>query len=675
MANKTRDELIADIRIELEDSTIWAAADLNQAIEDTVSMLSRLKPKGNIQDKVVPASPTAETLTMASGTGTLAIAPAKPKSESIKNSEGTVLTKDTNYTINYITGVVTAVTGMDDGDYTASYTIHPYFVKVTDLSDTIKIQSVEYPAGEVPASFPGFDQIQDWLVVKLGAAGQLSPGSHIHIHTLEEWIQPAASTGGDYPPHLDQAVITGSVGNALLNKSRKYRWLAAAALADCNTAIGNISVSVAVGIDSVVTVAAPADVTTSIAISETDYDTVAGLLATAIAAIGVSVAVNLDSAVTVSAPTDVTTTMTISETDFDTATALLDTAIAAIGVSVAVGIDSVVTIAAPTDVSATISLTTTDFDTIMAKIDAAATGLALVQDFLDAGDDYINVVNIGKEVAALYAQYAAKEIDKNVSYLAQVGKLLELEVSKAQAAVETVKTEMAREEHLINVGRAQVEAINAQIADAGAEIATARASSEAYDQQAQRLVAQVGRILELEASKLHASIETAKTKIAYEEHKIAVGNAQIAAMNTQIADAQAEIATGVATSDGYNQQAQRYVEQLGKILDLEMSKAQAAVESAKTAIAYEEHKVAVGRAQIEAVRVQIEDANAEIATAQATAAAYVQQAEKYLAEAMQYNELGDKMASEGKELVNQFVNQVASKFEGVTSLSAQPGKA
>lgn len=450
MANKTLAELKIDLRAALEDGivsgddgAIWAGSDLEQAVENTVSMLSRLKPKGNIQDKVIPASPTAETLTIASGTGTLAVAPAKPKSESIKNSEGTVLTKDTNYTINYITGVVTAVTGMDDGEYTASYTIHPYFIKVTDLSDVIKIQSVEYPAGEVPAQFPGFDQIWDWLIVKLGAAGQLSSGSHIHIHTLEEWTQPVTATGGDYPPHLDQVVFTGSVGNALLNKSRKYRWLAAAALADCNTAIGNISVSVAVDIDSVVTIAAP---------------------------------------------TDVTTTITLTEDNFNNA---------------------------------------------MMKMIAAATGLPLVETDLIAGRAKINLVNIGKEVAAMYAQYAAKEIDKNVAYLAEAGKFLELEVSKAQAAVESVKTAIAHEEHLINVGRSQVEAINAQIADA----------------------------------------------------------------------------------------------------------------------------------------------NAEIATAQASAAAYVQQAEKFLAEAMQYNELSDKMAMEGKELINQFVNQVAAKFEGVTSMSAQPGRA
>ena len=450
MANKTLADLKADIRVELEDpvigetddGAIWSGADLEQAVEDTVSMLSRLKPKGNIQDKVVPSSPTAETLTISGGTGTLAVAPAKPKSESIKNSEGTVLTKDTNYSINYITGVVTAITGMDDGEYTVSYTIHPYFIKVTNLSDVIKIQSVEYPAGQAPPTFPGFDLIEDWLILKLGATDQLSSGNHIHIHTLEEWTQPTADTGGDYPPHLDQAVITGSVGNALLNKSRKYRWLAAAALADCNTAIGNIAVDVSVDIDSVVNIAAPTDVTT------------------------------------------------------------------------------------------TIELTTTDFDAIIAKIDADATGLKLAEDYLAAGDDLINAVNIGKEVAAMYAQYAAKEIDKNVAYLAQAGKLLELEVSKAQAAVETVKTKIAHEEHKINVGRAQVEAVNAQIADA----------------------------------------------------------------------------------------------------------------------------------------------NTEIATAQATAAAYVQQAEKYLAEAVQYNELADKMAMEGKEQISSFVNQVASKWEGVTSLSAQSGK-
>ena len=105
MANKTLDELKEDIRVELEDpvvgetddGTIWLGTELEQAVEDTVSMLSRLKPKGNIQDKVVPSNPTAETLTMDGGTGTLAVAPAKPKSESIKNDAGTVLVKDTNF--------------------------------------------------------------------------------------------------------------------------------------------------------------------------------------------------------------------------------------------------------------------------------------------------------------------------------------------------------------------------------------------------------------------------------------------------------------------------------------------------------------------------------------------------------------------------------------------------
>ena len=108
-------EIRSDIRLELSDATtFWSNDEIDRAVQKSVSLMSRFIPKRVITETTITRAITGETLTIASDAGTLTYKPVKVGSLSIPNK-----TLDTDYTINYMTGVVTEKnSGLDDTDYT-----------------------------------------------------------------------------------------------------------------------------------------------------------------------------------------------------------------------------------------------------------------------------------------------------------------------------------------------------------------------------------------------------------------------------------------------------------------------------------------------------------------------------------------------------------------------------
>jgi len=244
--------MLTEMRYELQDSgsAIWSDAELTRGVTKSVALMSRLIPKKAIVEQVITLDVKDEALTIASSTGTLANAPVKYGTVKITGeTEG----HDDDFTVNHLTGVITEVgSNLADGAYTVSYTIDPYMLDISSLlSDYIKIERVEYPVGDTPPTFivPS-DIYGTYLMLKEA----LTEDKHIRIHYLTYWTAPGAAAG-DYPRSLDNAIIIGSVGQALIYKAELYMQnsvteiaLANAAadsmatpLADINTALDSVN--------------------------------------------------------------------------------------------------------------------------------------------------------------------------------------------------------------------------------------------------------------------------------------------------------------------------------------------------------------------------------------------------------------------------------------------------
>jgi len=215
-------QMITALRIELQDrdtdSLFHSKDDLARAIDKSVALMSRLIPKRTMVETSIGGAITGETLTISSNTGTLAYKPVKVDSLSIEGK-----TLHTDYTVNYLTGVVTEVgSGLPDTDYTVSYELDPRIINLSSLvPDYIKIERVEYPAGQDPPTNPTFDLIGDYLLVR-GNKVTLAEDKQLRVIYLAEWTPPDDNGEGDFPNHLNNAVVIGSAGQALIFKAEKY---------------------------------------------------------------------------------------------------------------------------------------------------------------------------------------------------------------------------------------------------------------------------------------------------------------------------------------------------------------------------------------------------------------------------------------------------------------------
>ena len=224
-----QDAMLHAIRIELQDSdsSLYENDEILRAVDKAVSLLSRLVPKRGIAETTLVRSITNETLTIATSTGTLAYKPVKKDTLSIT---GKVL--DTDFRINYLTGVVTEIgANLPDTTYTATYELDPTLLDLsTFLNDYIKIERVEYPAGETPVTNLTFDSYGS--ILSFRGTVSLDDTKHIRVVYLSKWTAPTVSVAGDYPSNLDDAVIIGSVGEALIYKAEYYTQKSVEALAD-----------------------------------------------------------------------------------------------------------------------------------------------------------------------------------------------------------------------------------------------------------------------------------------------------------------------------------------------------------------------------------------------------------------------------------------------------------
>lgn len=373
------EKLISDIRIELGDKNaeIWDNDELIRSIEKSVSLMSRLTPKREIIETTIVREITSEILTITNGTGTTTYKPIAPGTFSMSGK-----TLDTDYRINYLTGIVTEIgSGLPDTDYTISYELDPYMLDIsTLLPDYIKLERMECPVGETPIQLVPFDVYGSFVVVR-GTATTLDENEHARLIYLKRWSPPTPDEDGDYPSHLDDIVVIGAAGQALIFKAEKC-------VGSCVT-----------NVDAVITKLAEID----------------------------DLSLTLNSLTAPTPPTltfpDPPTAPTLSTLTPPTAPTLANVTVPT---DYSFSKPSAPTLpTAPTAPSAP-TLTFTDTET---ALDAAAATLAdAFTDYLDVGDDLINAGTRGDNVGAVYGQYASVTKEIAGTYISEaIGRLRELE--------------------------------------------------------------------------------------------------------------------------------------------------------------------------------------------------------------------------------------------------------
>lgn len=159
-------------------------------------------------------------------------------SEKVTSSPaGTTYVRDTDYRINYLNGGIRYINGGSmaaAGTYLVTYKMDDRILDMSSLlpkEDYIRIERVEYPVGDDPPTYLTFDPLGEDLLSIKGKDVTLTEDYHIRIRYLKPWTAPAALSEGDYPKHLDNAVIIGATGQVLIFTAEKYVLAAVEALA------------------------------------------------------------------------------------------------------------------------------------------------------------------------------------------------------------------------------------------------------------------------------------------------------------------------------------------------------------------------------------------------------------------------------------------------------------
>ena len=240
------------IRAELHDgATFYANNEIDRAVAKFESILARLIPKKNIVETRIMIDRTSQALVINSETGTTDYKPIKYDSESISTTEaagGTIMVRGTDYNINYMTGVVSKYdtgSALSDGTYFITYKQDPMRLDIGSLvTNPVKITRVEYPVGDQPPTYlTSFDLIEDYIILHKDTT--LTEGKFLRIYYDSQWTAATTSTDGEYPSHLDDAIILGAAGQCLLVRAEHFVQLSTAELELVNAAADSMATPLA----------------------------------------------------------------------------------------------------------------------------------------------------------------------------------------------------------------------------------------------------------------------------------------------------------------------------------------------------------------------------------------------------------------------------------------------
>lgn len=234
--------------------TDWTNEVLDGGVARATDDLDRLIPREVIADFTLVFAVTGEV--WASGTlgSTVSLANSriKPKSETVKDSGGTVTyERDTDYTMDYVLGTITTLAAgsiVDSSNNQIDYTILETYVDLSSLTDLIRIYRVEYPGGQVPSDFQSFYTWGDLLAITSSGTQtqqRLSAGEHVWVYYHAKHTTPDKDTDATWLPQLDEVIIKGAVSYCLETKAMELRHSVRTRQVSVVTALGEIAAIVA----------------------------------------------------------------------------------------------------------------------------------------------------------------------------------------------------------------------------------------------------------------------------------------------------------------------------------------------------------------------------------------------------------------------------------------------
>ena len=231
------------------DSVKYPAAVINRAIDEVTSDFSRVMPEELSYETTYRIAVTSESWTSGAAHGTyvaLANALIKYESEVVKNAAGTVTyTRDTDYTLDYINGKITTISGGAMAVLTAfliTYDRSGIAINISSISNFITPIRIETPL-TVPQEEPSFWRWGNYLFIRTSEGNRnqdrAPDKAHIRVYYYGTWTAPTATVRGTFPAWLDDLMIKGVTAYCLGIKSRERGLQAIAYLQDSAGALRN----------------------------------------------------------------------------------------------------------------------------------------------------------------------------------------------------------------------------------------------------------------------------------------------------------------------------------------------------------------------------------------------------------------------------------------------------
>lgn len=203
--------MLSSIRIELGDVGIdknWTEDELCRAVDKSVALMSRIIPDRGIAETTLKRRIDGETLTVTNGVGKLKYIPVEVDTLLIAGKVHNI-----DYTVNHITGEVNSIDDkLIDDDYSVSYSLDTHLLYLKDIiKDYIRIERIEYNKVNPVAEYYG-----DYVNLRNVT---LEDNKVLRLIYLKKWDSPTITNEGNFPSHLNDAVIIGSTGQALIYKA------------------------------------------------------------------------------------------------------------------------------------------------------------------------------------------------------------------------------------------------------------------------------------------------------------------------------------------------------------------------------------------------------------------------------------------------------------------------
>lgn len=395
------------------DRTFNDAA-VDRAILSAIEDLSRFVPREGYLELISDSSEKTETF---SSTGitensevTLTHTPVRNGSESIVNGATTYI-RDTDYSINYITGTISFPTGsaiiaLSDGvTLTVTYQKSRRLFDLSTIEHLRSVNLVEvYNASSKVSDSENFSLLNNYI--DYGPVGDITPGYRLVIQYSARHTMPDDDDDGSLSDNLAEIVIKGAEAALLFAKAISLELSQTdevtiediPAIEPLDDVDAFLSASILADLASVRTAL-------ETALSRADAgNTAIGSNATAIAA-------DLTSQDTIIAA--ITSMLANPASLLTTGAAFVDTEVATDLTSAVAAFKTAADIPlgiASTGIASGVGFIDTEVGTDLTDAKTALT--TLLQGYLDSGDDFIETVNSGKDPAEYYRNYAETAVKK-----------------------------------------------------------------------------------------------------------------------------------------------------------------------------------------------------------------------------------------------------------------------